>query len=197
LKIVGDEYTEHGPPTPCSFAFMFSSSARRWLAVRAHYPRSAPTRRWTHSSLPKLNSVTEQDLAHFSKFLAPTSILSTLAPFNLPAEDLSPYNNDWIDKYHGKSTTVLKPRTTEEVSKIVKYCWEHRIPIVPQGGNTGLVGGSVPLVDELVINLSNMSKIRSFDPVSGSLHTLIHSPANECIIYQASWLRMPVVFCNH
>lgn len=75
-----------------------------------------------------------------------------------------------MNKYHGKSTTVLRPRTTEEVSEIVKWCNERRIGIVPQGGNTGLVGGGVPIKDELILSLGNMTKIRSFDPVSGELY---------------------------
>ena len=73
---------------------------------------------------------------------------------------------------------MLKPRTTEEVSKIVKYCNEKRIGIVPQGGNTGLVGGSVPVRDELVLNLSNLNKIRSFDPVSGKATLSVLRPAH-------------------
>ena len=72
---------------------------------------------------------------------------------------------------------MLKPRTTEEVSKIVKYCNEKRIGIVPQGGNTGLVGGSVPVRDEVILNLSNLNKIRSFDPVSGNLSFSILRPS--------------------
>lgn len=72
-----------------------------------------------------------------------------------------------MNKYHGKSTTVLRPRTTQEVSEIVKWCNERRIGIVPQGGNTGLVGGGVPVQDELILSLGNMNKVRSFDPVSG------------------------------
>lgn len=116
-----------------------------------------------------LNSVTEEDLAHFSSFLAPSSILSTLSPSNTPADELTVFNDDWMGKYKGKSTTVLKPRTTEEVSKIVKHCNQKRIGLVPQGGNTGLVGGSVPVRDELILNLSNLNKVRSFDPVSGKL----------------------------
>ena len=76
---------------------------------------------------------------------------------------------------------MLKPRTTEEVSKIVKHCNEKRIGIVPQGGNTGLVGGSVPVRDELILSLSNLNKVRSFDPVSGKvtpsvLLTLLANP---------------------
>ncbi|EMD41780.1 hypothetical protein CERSUDRAFT_41541 [Gelatoporia subvermispora B] len=74
-----------------------------------------------------------------------------------------------MNKYHGKSTTVLKPRTTKEVSEIVKWCNDRRIGIVPQGGNTGLVGGSVPVKDELILSLANMSKVRAFDDVSGIL----------------------------
>ena len=141
--------------------FLSRQLARRSL-VRA-------PRRWAHSpaGLAGLNSVTEDDLAHFAKFLPPTSILSTLSPSATPSSELEPFNNDWMNKYHGKSTTVLKPRTTEEVSKVVKWCNERRIGIVPQGGNTGLVGGSVPIRDELILSLSNMSQIRSFDDVSG------------------------------
>ena len=59
------------------------------------------------------------------------------------AEDLVGYNDDWMNKYHGKSPIVVKPRNTEEVSKVVKYCHENDIAIVPQAGNTGLVGESL------------------------------------------------------
>lgn len=124
-------------------------------------------RRWAHSTASLLNPVTEQDVEHLAKFLPPTSILSTLGQNALPASDLSPYNDDWMGKYHGKATTVVRPKSTEEVSKIVKHCWERRIGIVPQGGNTGLVGGSVPTSNELILNLGNMSHVRSFDPISG------------------------------
>ena len=63
---------------------------------------------------------------------------------------------------------MLKPRNVQEVSEIVKWCNQRRIGIVPQGGNTGLVGGSVPVRDEVILSLSNMSKVRSFDDVSGA-----------------------------
>ncbi|KIY50632.1 FAD-binding domain-containing protein [Fistulina hepatica ATCC 64428] len=74
-----------------------------------------------------------------------------------------------MGKYRGRSTTILKPKTTQQVSDIVRYCYEKRIGIVPQGGNTGLVGGSVPVNDELVLSLSNMNQVRKFDPVAGIL----------------------------
>ncbi|KAI0348638.1 FAD-binding domain-containing protein [Trametopsis cervina] len=145
---------------------MFSRNLARRIAARP------PTKavRLAHS-LPdlKLNSVNEQDVEHFSKILSKTSVLSTLSSSPAASSDLDVYNNDWMNKYHGKSTTVLRPRTTQEVSEIVKWCNERRIGIVPQGGNTGLVGGGVPIQDELVLSLGNMSQIRSFDPVSGIL----------------------------
>lgn len=72
-----------------------------------------------------------------------------------------------MNKYHGKGPIVVKPKTTEEVSKVMKYCYDKGLAVVPQGGNTGLVGGSNPVHDEIILNLSNLSQIRSFDPVSG------------------------------
>lgn len=154
------------PPQP--LATMFARS----IAYRTPFRVS---RRWAHTT-PTLNyrSVTEEDIAHFAKILAPSSVLSTLAPVSTPATELSIYNNDWMNKYHGKSTTVLRPKTTKEVSEIVKWCNERRIAIVPQGGNTGLVGGGVPIIDEVILSLGNMNNIRSFDPVSGQpLTTLL------------------------
>ncbi|EIW64773.1 FAD-binding domain-containing protein [Trametes versicolor FP-101664 SS1] len=141
----------------------------RQLARRVY---CAAPRRWSHSpaaALSGLNTVTEEDLAHFAKILPSSAILSTLSPSATPVAELEPFNNDWMNKYHGKSTTVLKPRTTQEVSEIVKWCNQRRIGLVPQGGNTGLVGGGVPIKDELVLSLSNMTKVRSFDDVSGIL----------------------------
>lgn len=72
-------------------------------------------------------------------------------------------------KYRGQSKLVLRPKTTEQVSKILKYCNEQKLAVVPQGGNSGLVGGSVPVFDEIVINLGRMNSVRSFDEVSGIL----------------------------
>ena len=84
-------------------------------------------------------------------------------------DDIEPFNGDWMRKYRGHTRLVIKPGSTEEVSKILKYCNENMLAVVPQGGNTGLVGGSVPVFDEIVINMSRMNQIRSFDEVSGTL----------------------------
>ncbi|KAF1847890.1 uncharacterized protein K460DRAFT_277132 [Cucurbitaria berberidis CBS 394.84] len=85
------------------------------------------------------------------------------------SEDIEPFNSDWMRKFRGHTKLVLRPSSTEEVSKILKYCNDKMLAVVPQGGNTGLVGGSVPVFDEIVINLQKMNEIRSFDEVSGIL----------------------------
>ncbi|KAL8897748.1 MAG: hypothetical protein Q9207_007052 [Kuettlingeria erythrocarpa] len=83
--------------------------------------------------------------------------------------DLEPFNSDWMRKYKGQTKLVIKPKTTEEMAEALKYCNEHMLAVVPQGGNSGLVGGSVPVYDEIVISTSRMNRIRSFDAVSGTL----------------------------
>lgn len=83
--------------------------------------------------------------------------------------DLEPFNTDWMRKYKGQTKLVLKPESTEEMSKVLEYCNRNMLAVVPQGGNSGLVGGSVPVFDEVVISTSRMNKVRSFDPVSGTL----------------------------
>jgi len=81
--------------------------------------------------------------------------------------ELSGFNTDWLRTVRGSSRCLLKPRTTEEVSKIVEHCSNRRLAICPQGGNTGLVGGSVPVFDEVIISTQLMNKIEKIDPSSG------------------------------
>jgi len=126
----------------------------------------------TAAACSHLTPVTENDITHFSKILAPSSIISTLSQPPRAQEELDPFNNDWMGRYHGRSTTVLKPRSTQEVSEIMKWCNKHRIGVVPQGGNTGLVGGGVPMDNEVILSLSNLNKVRSFDSVSGQIFFL-------------------------
>lgn len=65
---------------------------------------------------------------------------------------------------------MLKPKTTEEVSEILSYCNSRRLAVCPQGGNTGLVGGSVPVFDEIVLSFNLMNKIISLDEISGTTY---------------------------
>lgn len=72
-------------------------------------------------------------------------------------------------KYRGQSRLILKPKSTHDVSAILKYCNARHLAVVPQGGNTGLVGGSIPIFDEIIVSLNALASIRSFDAVSGIL----------------------------
>jgi FAD/FMN-containing dehydrogenase len=74
---------------------------------------------------------------------------------------------DWTKKYKGQSKLVVRPKSTEEVSAVLKYCNDRKLAVVPQGGNTGLVGGSQPVFDEIVVSLSRMNKILNFDESYG------------------------------
>jgi FAD/FMN-containing dehydrogenase len=82
-------------------------------------------------------------------------------------DDLEKYNEDWLGKWKGNSSVALLPSSTEQVSQLLAYCNERRLAVVPQGGNTGLVGGSIPLFDEVVISTARMTAVRKFDPISG------------------------------
>lgn len=70
--------------------------------------------------------------------------------------------------FSGQSKVVLKPKTTKEVSQILSYCNGRRLAVCPQGGNTSVVGGAVPVFDEIVISFSLMNKIISLDEISGT-----------------------------
>ena len=113
---------------------------------------------------PRFKKLKSDDLNYFKSILSEQEILRASE-----SEDLSFYNEDWMRKYKGQSKLVLRPKSVEKVSLILNYCNDEKIAVVPQGGNTGLVGGSVPIFDELILSLANLNKIRDFDPVSGIL----------------------------
>ena len=68
---------------------------------------------------------------------------------------MAPYLVEWRDRYRGKAALVLKPGETEEIAAILKLANESKTAIVPQGGNTGLVGGQIPFEtgNEVVVSL--------------------------------------------
>lgn len=81
--------------------------------------------------------------------------------------ELEPFNTDWLRKYKGNSSVALLPNSTQQISALLSYCNQKEIAVVPQGGNTGLVGGSVPVFDEVIISTKKLNRIRHFDPISG------------------------------
>lgn len=67
----------------------------------------------------------------------------------------------------GEGKLVLRPKSTEELSMILTYCNERRLAVCVQSGNTGLVGGSVPVFDEVIVSMKLMNGIIDFDSTSG------------------------------
>ncbi|MEI2417782.1 FAD-binding oxidoreductase [Orrella sp. JC864] len=82
-----------------------------------------------------------------------------------------PYLADWRGLYKGQALAVLRPRTVEQVSKALALCSEHRVPVVPRGGNTGLCGGAAPDsgAGNVVISLERMNAVRSIDTTANTL----------------------------
>jgi D-lactate dehydrogenase (cytochrome) len=85
------------------------------------------------------------------------------------AADIAPYVTEERDLFHGRSPLVLRPGSTGEVAAICRLATEHRIALVPQGGNTGLVGGQTPHNGEVVVSLRRMDKIREVDTASNTM----------------------------
>lgn len=87
----------------------------------------------------------------------------------LTGEAAMPHFKDWRGRYTGQAIAVVLPADTEQVSAVVKLCAANRVGIVPQGGNTSLCGGSVPLANDgkqIVLNLSRMNRILDVDAVN-------------------------------
>ena len=85
------------------------------------------------------------------------------------AADIAPYVTEERDLFHGRSPLVLRPGSTAEVSAICQLASAHNIALVPQGGNTGLVGGQTPHHGEVVVSLRRLDKIREIDPASNTM----------------------------
>ena len=85
------------------------------------------------------------------------------------AADIAPYLTEERDLFHGRSPLVLRPGSTAEVAAICKLATETRTALVPQGGNTGLVGGQTPHHGEVVISTRRLDKIREIDAASNTM----------------------------
>ena len=102
-----------------------------------------------------------------------------------PAE-IAPHLEEWRGKYHGQTSLLLKPASTAEVSAVLAICNETKNPIVPQGGNTGLVGGQIPFHGEVLLSLGRMNRIRQVDAEgmnliaeAGTILDTVHKAADD------------------
>lgn len=86
-------------------------------------------------------------------------------------ERMASYLSDWRNAYRGKAALVVRPATTGEVAAVVRLCHEQRIAVVPQGGNTGLCGGSIPddSGTQVVLSLTRMTRIRDIDTANETI----------------------------
>jgi FAD/FMN-containing dehydrogenase len=88
-----------------------------------------------------------------------------------PNTDLSRWERDWRGRAHGRALAVVQPQNTEEVAAVVKACAAHGASIVPQGGNTGLVVGSVPdgSGQQVVLSTTRLNRVRELDSANRTL----------------------------
>ncbi len=85
--------------------------------------------------------------------------------------DRSAWEVDWRRRWHGKALAVVRPGTTAEVAAVVQLCAQHHTAIVPQGGNTGLVGGGVPDTSgtQVLLSLQRLNRVREIDAANLTL----------------------------
>jgi FAD/FMN-containing dehydrogenase len=81
----------------------------------------------------------------------------------------APFEIDWTRRFGGPALAVVRPGSTSEVSHVLRACTEHHVAVVPQGGNTGLVGGGVPRGGEVLLSLSRLNDIGEVDSALGQI----------------------------
>jgi len=84
-------------------------------------------------------------------------------------EVVASYTADWTGRFVGRSPAVLRPGSTDEVAAVLNSCRELGVAVVPQGGNTGLVGGGVPLNGEVVLSLRHLDRLEPVDELAGQV----------------------------
>ncbi len=102
---------------------------------------------------------TETFVAQAAKLLGPKG-------FSSDPSDLSPWLTDWRGRFTGRALALASPASTQEVSDLIKLCAAHGVAVVPQGGNSGMVGGATPDASgtSLLLSLRRMNAVREFDP---------------------------------
>ncbi|CCB67723.1 MULTISPECIES: FAD-binding oxidoreductase [unclassified Hyphomicrobium] len=111
-----------------------------------------------------VKTLSESLITRFAKIVGETNALTR-------AEDQGAYLHEWRDRYTGSTPVVLRPGSTDEVSRILTLAHAEDVAVVPQGGNTGLVGGQIPSGDgsEIVLSLARLKGIRNVDAIGGTM----------------------------
>ena len=105
---------------------------------------------------------------HPQPFLAEAAALLGPRGLTQDAELMAPWLTDWRGRYTGSALALASPASTEEVAKLVRLCARHGVPIVPQGGNSGMSGGATPDASgtALLLSLRRMNRIIALDPAA-------------------------------
>src|SRR5437660_4970801 len=111
---------------------------------------------------PAMPSLSPELIAKFRKIVGDKYAVTEAA-------DIAPYVTEERDLFHGRSPLVLRPGSTAEVSAVCKLASAHAMALVPQGGNTGLVGGQTPHNGEMVTSMRRMDRIRELDTASNTM----------------------------
>ena len=123
----------------------------------------------------------QEIIGRFAALLGPKGVITD-------PEDIAPWLTDWRGRFHGAAAAILQPSSTQEVAAIVSLAAELRVPLVPQGGNTSMVGGATPPQDgsALILSLRRMNRIRSLSPEdnlaiceAGVILSTLHDAAEE------------------
>ena len=87
------------------------------------------------------------------------------------ASEMAPFVTDWRNRWHGSALAVAQPDTTEDVAIVVRWCAANNVPIVPQGGNTGMSGASVPDTsgNAIVLSLARLNRVREIDVLNNTM----------------------------
>lgn len=107
--------------------------------------------------------MSQQHLDHLRTIVGEANVLS--------GSDAASFESDYRRVFHGKSMGVVRPANTREVSEVMAYCYRNGIPVVPQGGNTSLLGGSVPdsSGNALVLSLTRLNTVRAHDALNATM----------------------------
>jgi FAD/FMN-containing dehydrogenase len=114
------------------------------------------------SSSAGFRSPSDNDVIFFRSILSDTRVVQD-------EDTLRVRNTDWTKQFQGRSKILLQPSTSGQVAEILQYCQREKLAVVPQAGRTGLVGGSIPLEEEIILSTEKLNLIHDLNAYTGIL----------------------------
>ena len=124
-----------------------------------------------------MQELSQKAVAHFQSIVGDKNVRQS-------QNDLEHMGKDWSTVPNPQPSIILLPSSTEEVSKILSYCNEHSIKVVPSGGRTGLVGGAMAVNGEVVLSLQRMNKIINIDSIG--MFAVVEAGVNTQVLQEAA-----------